>query len=167
MAQLVIVVLAIVLTAIVVAGGSNYLSADIGVRTDTAHRVSTTVHVLETAFRSYRIANKGALPTPGILSELPELEQPWRSELASYTPSGGIDTPLRMVWDYIETSDETSTHRILCLHGAGITKAQHDGLVSVSRQLPQTMLTKSCLDDAADPAFDGFAALIVPLRNTN
>ena len=166
MAQLVIVVMSVVLAAIVVAGGINYMHGDIGVRTDVAQRVGTTSSILETAFRSYRIANRGALPTPGELRNPGDADEAWQAELADYLPSS-IDTPNGMIWDFMEIPAGAGTALILCLHGDGISKAQHAGLLAASKKLPETLITKGCLDDEADDSFDGVAALVLPLRMTN
>lgn len=165
MAQLVIVVMSVMLAAIVVAGGINYLHGDIGVRTDVAQRVGTMASVLETAFRSYRIANRGALPTPGEVRGAGDPDQAWQAELSSYLP-GSIDAPNGMMWDYLDNG-EAGVSRILCLHGSGISKAQYAGLSSASDRLPDTTLTKNCLDTEAVDTFDGSAALVVPLRIAN
>lgn len=169
MAQLVIVVLAIVLTAIVVAGGGNYLHADLGVKTSTAERVITALNVLETGFRSYRIANRGALPTAGDVSTTGDEVPAWRAEILPYLPSQTIDTPDRMIWDYIEISSDSGQVEALCLHtlpDTEVSEAQHSALVSVSNRVPLTLLAKDC--EASEPAigFDGAAALILPIRTT-
>lgn len=97
MVHLLIVVMSIVLLAIVVTGGSNYLSVDKGLRVAAAGRIETSLQIVDSAFRSYRSANRGALPTVDGASVETGL---WVAELAAYLPDERLPKLDGFEWSY-------------------------------------------------------------------
>lgn len=160
MSQLVIVILAIVLTSVVVAGGVSYLNSDTGVRLETFTKVSAQYQTLDTAMRAYRIANRGALPAAPSLADAPD-DTSWLTSVTPYLPVGGLQTPANMQWLYA-----TDGERVLCLRtedGQTISRGTYDGLVQVASKVSGAIVGKSCaLEDHS--AFDGTAAITFPLE---
>ena len=121
MAQLVTVVISIVLLAIVVAGGSNYLRVDTGVRISSAESVVTGFGVVEAAFRSYNVANRGASPTPDDAAVEPGV---WVKEIAPYLPDGRMPALDGFEWSY----GSADAGRVICLTSVGAGEAAIEGM---------------------------------------
>jgi len=103
MFQLVIVVIAIVLLALVVAGGVSYLNGSLGLRTEFDQALRSQHNTIRSAISSFRVANHGFVPQ--------DIQQ-----LNGFLPKGGLPilprgmNPVR--WEII---DDGSGSRRLCL----------------------------------------------------
>lgn len=109
MFQLVAVVMAIGLLAIVMAGGLNYISTDVGVRTETVRQISVSRNAIESGLSAYRLANRGHLPP----AEGSDSGLDWRAMLDGYVVENGFKAPDSMQWRLVE--DETTGKKYLCL----------------------------------------------------
>lgn len=109
MFQLVAVVMAIGLLAVVMAGGLNYISTDVGVRTETVRQISVSRNAIESGLSAYRLANRGHLPP----AEGSESGLDWRAMLDGYVTDNGFKAPDSMQWRLVENS--ATGEKYLCL----------------------------------------------------
>lgn len=153
MGQLVMVVLAVGLAALLVAGGINYINPDMGVRTETLTRVSTQFYTLEAGFHAYRVANRGVLPDP----------DGWQDAIRPYLASPSVlDQGGVMAWSLVADASGEA----LCLAtsaGTEIGKGAFAALQTMSDRVNDAVLAKECSATEHATDFDGHAALILPI----
>ena len=148
MGHLFIVVMSVVLLSIVVVGGINYISSDVGARTDAVRQIATSRNAIEGAIASYRMANRGTLPPA---------DMAWKAALDGYIARGGYDVPEGLTWRYLPTD---GGQRVLCLEAtAPISKALQQALERSAVGAAQ--LGTACPGDEGEVA----AALVVPLQH--
>lgn len=132
MMALIVVVIAIMLSALVVFGGVSYFSHDLGLRTETATVVRANYEMLNTGLSNYQMANNGLSPdtldrlagylphgSVPVFPKYPPSAQPfhWKIEsgdLCLYRTSSdqivlGVD---RGVWTFIEAIGRSEVVKI-------------------------------------------------------
>lgn len=146
------VVMAIALLALVVAGGVNYMHPDLGVRTRMTEQIVTDYRVIESAIATYRIANRGARPTPSSLDATPPSET-WKAELEDFLPAGATLDRQGFRWAYL--ADETGK-RSLCLESpAAASHVLHDAATAAVSKLEEGRATIAA--DCAGTAYSSSA----------
>lgn len=153
--------MSIALLAIVIVGGANYLSTDIGVRTETVRQVATSRNAIEGALASYRVANRGALPPV----EASDEDTTWKAALDGYMAPGGLSAPVGMTWRYVQGSQGT----LLCLEtddGHALSNAVLSGLERAAGT--DGILQDGCagpeVESLSAASIGGQPALVVPIK---
>ena len=164
MYSLLITVLSIVLLAIVVAGGSFYLSTNRGSTTETRLRVATTYNSVEMAFGAYRVSNGGALPDLPSLSDDPQSSSlAWRRQIAPYL-AGALIGPYNTGWSY----GLAGGRRYVCVStvpGAVASEALIAGLRgAMVDSSAQSVLAPACGATTSSGVGGGSAALTFTLQ---
>jgi hypothetical protein len=106
MLQILMVVLAIALLAVVVGAGVSYVSLDAGQRYASSQMLSSGFQAWERAYTAYRIANRASPATA--------------EDLAAFLPSGGLKAPSGMVWGF----GRDASGAFACLYGE--TRSEND-----------------------------------------
>lgn len=105
MGQLVIVVMAIGLLAILSVAGINYMNSDLGARTEAIRQIAVSRNAIETGIATYRIANSGHLPDG----------KEWKTVLDGYVPETAFRVPGNLKWKLKKDEAENGVGSYLCL----------------------------------------------------
>lgn len=155
MFQLIMVVMAIGLTAIVVAGGASYVTGDIGNRRLVESEAAAALAVMGSALTSYGRANSGLYPRLPVS----EGDTTWMEDLQPFLPGERMPRVRSMEWIYGTDAEG----RLLCLSGSDLTKSAVSGLRGASRGVADVSLVSGC--DSASVPVEGAAALVMRIGN--